>query len=148
MHVRSYHQTSIPSRFVPSFGRRKYTSVPHPSKETSSKEPPKYLANILHMARPIPSLGWLPTPALSSGSFFKGAPPSRCLHSSFHRPTSSSTVARAPVGLTLADRRGPKLSCSSRDALRTCEKENRSDGERICGLKRPPPGPVNESMVG
>jgi len=38
------NQTSIPSRFVPSLGRRKYTSVPKPSMETNSRDPPKYVA--------------------------------------------------------------------------------------------------------
>src|SRR6266849_3073291 len=102
---------------------------------------------MLLIARPIPSLGWRPTPDSSSGSFFRGVPPSRCLHSSFHRLTSSSTVALIPVGLALADRRGTRLSCSSRDALRTCEKENRSDGERIWEFTRPPPSSVDESTL-
>jgi hypothetical protein len=103
-----------------------------------------YLANMLLIARPMPSLGWRPTPNLSSGSFFRGVPSSRCRHSSFHRLTSSPTVARIPVGHALAVLRGPNLSCSNRDALRTCEKENRSDGEPMCGFKRPPPSSVNE----
>jgi hypothetical protein len=93
-----------------------------------------YVAKILLIGRPIPIRGCGSIPAFISGSDIDPCPLVRR-----QRPTCSSTVARMPRGHELAVRRAPSRESSILVALRTCENENRSEGELMVVSKRPPP---------
>lgn len=126
--------TSIPSKFVPSLGSLRYTSVPQPSNDTSSSPPPKYRANTLLIGNPSPSRGWMSWRAFSVASSLLIA---ACL---FHRCTCSSMVALTPSpDVSVSVRNESNREVLIRCSLRVCENENRSFGVRMSDVGRPPP---------
>jgi hypothetical protein len=96
-----------------------------------------YVAKILLIGRPIPIRGCGSIPAFISGSPLLDIDP--CSLVRCQRPTCSSTVARIPRGHELAVRRATSREPSILVAFRTCENENRSEGELMDVSKRPPP---------
>jgi hypothetical protein len=106
-----------------------------------------YVAKMLLIGRPMPIRGRGPELTFVTACLVlkPGREKARPVPLPF--PTCSSTVARMPPGLELTVRSPSMREVSNLVALRTCENDNRSEGDFICGLERPPPVIIKVSQT-